>query len=566
MSWIVACFGPTSTGSPVPAPGDPVVELGATAGSILAGGLPATVHSGTWTTADGDEGGWLVVGLGLLASTPSASICSSADWRARIDRPRVDWNGLDGHYVVLRWAGNLVEGWTDKLGLRSLYAHASGLTLRLSTRLDVLAAWTRCTSLNLDALGAHWLAHNQFSTDSLVEGIHRLGAGGHLKWNGKSLTCTHRPFLPSQKPTDRQDVARQLSFFLTPDGLTTSLGLSGGLDSRLLLSLSPSSQAVHSFGPSNHPDVSTAHRLAITESRSHTVLHAGLPPVEQLAETIQAHAAATHAISPASAALQLRYFPRLHEAGFGVVDGGFGEVARRQFMNRLLRLHQGTLKRGGPPPLDAVRTNRANVFASSVHEQLVQAARRQLHEAWEATPTDWRIEDRLDLLGVRARLPNFFGREQARLDELVVAFMPFAQPSVLQAVFGLPLRERNGGRAFRRLIRERRPELSRLPLVKGGLTYPFQLPPLGAFMWTKFAARLGSSYADSTRTDVLDRLQPLIRAAALRAAADPLYDAELLSSLIDGYYAGDHTKGAALDWWLALEAWRVSLRGQALTT
>ena len=139
--------------------------------------------------------------------------------------------------------------------------------------------------------------------------------------------------------------------------------------------------------------------------------------------------------------------------------------------------------------------------------------------------------------------------------------MPFAQPSLLRALFQMPLSLRRNGRLFRRLIRSQRASLARYPLVKGGVAYPFQLPTAPAYLWTKLKTRLGQGYTDTVRLRFLETLKPFaldaVHSQAVRTY--PAYDHARLARLVEEFYQGRSDLASEVDWWLAFEMWRRTL-------
>ncbi|MFQ5569274.1 MAG: hypothetical protein ACE5G0_06340, partial [Rhodothermales bacterium] len=228
---------------------------------------------------------------------------------------------------------------------------------------------------------------------------------------------------------------------------------------------------------------------------------------------------------------------------------------------RLLRQGRSALRTGHPAAiLPHIRVPRADVFTPETTATMERGARQQIAALWQTLPDPQTIgEDSfLDLLGLRTRLPNFFGFEQNRLDGLILNYMPFAQPSLLRAVFQIPVSLRRGGRLFRRLIRSREESLARYPLVKNGISYPFRLSTLPAHAWTSLKKRLGHGYRDQQRLDFLEQ----VRTYALDAVHStsvrtyPAFDHRQLVQLVEGYYNGRRELAAQVDWWLAFDMWR----------
>ena len=537
---------------------------------VATGGLPETCHVGVLPEAP--EGGWAVVGLGLRRHEDHCSFLDTDAWGTLLNQPAPEVAGLDGHFVALRWQAGRVEAFTDSLGARTLYLTSLPEGIAFSTRLDWLATLRGGVAIRFEAFGAHWLTFNQLSTTFLAHDIRRLGPGGHALCTGQHLDVNEHPWTPEIAETDRQGeaFARTLSALVhpwTPARRALTLGLSGGLDSRLLLAIRLQDTPIvqtHVFGPEDHPDVRIARRLAQQEGLRQYHFDEPIPDVDTCLDLLRSQVAQTQAVSAASSVLGLRYYGDLYAQRLVMIDGGLGEVARRQFMNRLLRRGRAALRSGDPAAiLPYLRVPRAEIFNPEVLATMERGAQQQIAALWQALPDPRTIgeENFLDLLGIQTRLPNFFGFEQNRLDGVIQNYMPFAQPSLLRALFQMPLSLRRNGRLFRHLIRSQRVSLARYPLVKGGVTYPFQLPTAPAYVWTKLKTRLGQGYTDTARLRFLETLKPFaldaVQSQAVRTY--PAYDYARLTRLVEEFYQGRSDLASEVDWWLAFERWRRTL-------
>ena len=527
---------------------------------VQAGGLPETCHSGTLPGG----GRWWVAGIGIRCHAPTCHFLSAADWQEVLSQPQPDLAVLDGHFVAIRRIENRTEAFTDSLGTRTLYLAKRPGGIAFSTRVDWLATLCGGLSVDMAAFGSHWLAFNQLSTQSQIKAIRRLGPRGHAVIQHGRLQVTESRFTPviDASDPDGAEFMDMLSAFCNPTGSrAVSLGLSGGLDSRLLLALQGG--PVHIFGPADHADVRMATRLAAKAGLTPLHLYQGVPNVHACLALLRERAATAQIISGASGLLGLRYYGALRERGLRVMDGALGEAARRQFMNRLLKLGKGAIGGGNPQLiLRCIRTARADIFNADALEAMTHGALVEIEEEFVALP-QVAPEDAVDLLGVRARLPNFFGLEQNRLDGVAECYMPFAQPSVVRAVFRTPARLRKNGRLFRRLIRDRRPALARFPLVKDGMPYPFRLPALAAHVFTRARKYTSRPLAHPERERFLETVKPFVLDAAHSEEVRTFsaYDAEKISRLVMDYYNGNTARAAEVDWWLSFEMWRRMLKG-----
>jgi hypothetical protein len=491
---------------------------------------------------------------------------SGERWRLSAEPRRIESNHAQGGFVAVSYRDGTVDVRTDPMGLRTAYGVSTSDGVMLSTRLDWLSRISGHDRIDFEAFGSHWRCHNQLSWRSFVRGIERLPAGGTLSTAGSAVSIREAAWTPdaSARHTDMETVLRGALSPELPAHLGLTLGLSGGLDSRLLACLidEPDTR-LHTFGPATHPDVAVAHRMAGAVRRDIWRIDAPIPPPDEAIALARRHAAITNAVAPASASISLRHYDDLRRAGLALVDGGFGEIGRRQFMNRLMVSRRSIADRTPAELAAAIRFARADVFTPEVESCLVRGVLDDVDRVFaERPPVDgWTDADHVDLLGVRYRLPNFFGFEQARLDHHILSYMPFATPRFVEAVFATPMTMRRGGRSFRKTIRDLNPQAARLPLVKGTTTYPFWLSPLPAAAYTRLKSRIGLFYRDQRRAVFLTSVEPYVRdiVSSASIASDGIYDMGRLRSMVEAHYDGTTDHGPAIDWWLAFELWRQSI-------
>jgi hypothetical protein len=148
------------------------------------------------------------------------------------------------------------------------------------------------------------------------------------------------------------------------------------------------------------------------------------------------------------------------------------------------------------------------------------------------------------------------------MDGECASYMPFAQPSVLNVLFNTPVAVRKNGRLFRQLIRRRFSSLTRYPLVKSGITYPFRFSTIPAWAWTKFKAKIGRTFHDTTSVAFLHRIagevQDLVHSTSVQSY--PVYDCSFIRKLVEKFYRGQSELAPQVHWWLVFEMWRRAVR------
>ncbi|MDZ7290763.1 MAG: hypothetical protein ONB44_14120 [candidate division KSB1 bacterium] len=547
----------------------PILEFHSRTTYLAAGGLPETCLHGSFSDSQHGEG-WTVCGLGMERKEQTHRFLQAADWQRLLALEHPPLQKLDGHFLAIRWKTNEAQCFTDQLGLRTLFiAQVNGGTV-FSTRLAWIASLREHNEVDFAACGPAWLTFNQIGCEAFLKDVHRLGPNGIAVITPTSTRMHSIPWRPDPN-TGTAEFADVLQTLLYPDtntGRTISLGLSGGLDSRTLLALLASRNegtfALHVFGRPEDPDVRTSQSIAHNEKFTQSHFHEPLPEAATCMRMLRDYASQTQFIEPASTFLKLRYFPQLHTRGKVIIDGGFGEIARRQFLNRLLLKGKSALLSGRPDRIYSfLHVQRPAIFTPEILQTMRQGVEEQIASLWQVMPSikDFGCENFLDLLAIRMRLANYYGFEQSRMDGECVNYMPFAQPSLLNSLFKTPIHLRKNGRLFRQLIRRHFPRLCQYPLVKNGVTYPFNFSPVPAWAWTNLKVRLGQKFIDTEAVDFLRliaaEVQDLVHSASVKSF--PAYDYPFIRNIVEKFYHGQTEFASQVHWWLSFELWRTSV-------
>ncbi|MFI5202155.1 MAG: asparagine synthase-related protein [Candidatus Kapaibacterium sp.] len=564
MSWILGAHGlhsPDHASSLRKIASLPLFEYHDAGMSILAGGIPETCAFGKT-----DGGAWTVCGLGIERAPDGFRLLDTRDWHERLEQEG-NLQKLEGQFAGIHYRNGELTLFTDRIGSRDLYfTSLPGVTL-FSTRLDWLARLSRKDELDLHEFGGRWLFFYQLSTGSIIKNIIRLGPGAEIKISPKGTSISRVGWNPGPASLDFASTLEQITTFPFQSNHRVTLGLSGGLDSRLLFSLLLQANGawdVHTFGPPEHPDAIIAKQIAKAFGIPHRHLY--IEPLDDpdLGTKVEDFCAQSLALRPASSILQLQHYPMLREDRTIVIDGSFGEVARRQMLNRIAIMgRRALLERDMEKIFSRLARFRADFFTEETNMKLRSGAMAQVEALWSEMPDprSFGIGNWLDLLVVRAGLPNVNAAEQARIDHYVPGFTPFVQPSFLNAAFRLPIRDRRGGKAFRALIHRTNPRLESFPRVVIDCTVPYSFSTLFAFAWREMKLRLGKTYRDRTNERFLLQMRPMIEDLSHSESVRtyPLYDQRKVRAIVDGYFAGNLTLGPQLNWWLGFELWRSAL-------
>ncbi|MFZ4619239.1 MAG: hypothetical protein ACOYNS_01665 [Bacteroidota bacterium] len=515
---------------------------------------------------------WVGLGLVVRRGDHQAVLNDRRDWE-RLVRDRSIAEHHNGHFVLLSHENGRTELRTDPIGLRTLYWCHHGEEIVISTKLHWICEYIGGGEIDHRRIGARWTLFNQLNFESPVKGIRRLGPGGTLVIENGSVTERMVPFTPAEYSNSGtvEEASSLLASFTSPvsnaHGII-SLGLSGGLDSRTLLALMVSQQntafQTHSFGTLLDPDVFVPRDLTEKEHIPHRVLQASGTASPVTLRMLQSYCAETNLAELVSTAVKLDHLNLMDIKNTLMVDGAFGEIARRQYLNRVEFMGESPFRDGNVERIAvALTVRRGDFFTEEVRRQMKDGAQEEIAWMLASMPKIQEIgfENYLDLWSIRARLPNYSSDEQARLDGIITNYMPFVQYDFAQKVFTLPLHLRRNAKLFRTIIRTYAPGLTRYPLVKSGTTYPFSFNKKSSLIYAKIKSALGYRYTENHLDPFLSGLKNDIMDLILsqQVKEHPSYDHQRIRTSVESYYRGDISQRNNVLWWLTYELWRRSI-------
>lgn len=318
------------------------------------------------------------------------------------------------------------------------------------------------------------------------------------------------------------------------------LGLSGGLDSRLVLALLHRRETdfeSYTIAESDHPDALVARQIAAKLGIRWRLFDA---------KAIRAMAAEGGAVGPAAARQYYRSFARhalnstplyaaarrlpqalFSQEGHTLIDGGMGEIFRSRY---LLQTRLAARFRSIDAPFLLRRIASPDVFLPR-HAAFRAHVEEALEAVWAASPGR-DIHERIDLYAIRTRLAHFGGPEQRRLDALMPNVSPFGDADFLRAVLRIDPGVRRSSAFVRYCLKRWGPAIADLPLVSHGRIVTAGVPPtVTAVLQRIRPTRLPDMVGDMKQM-VLDafgdELEPLYR----RLGGLGHYDAPWLEAMI----------------------------------
>jgi hypothetical protein len=525
-----------------------------------------------WESNQDSSEGWAIAGLGILRTDSRASFLSHAEWANLLSNQSFDPASIDGHFIALRWKENQIECFNDQIGLRTIFWGNLDNGLCLSTRIDWLTRTIGHAEIDFPALGSRLLICNQVSYESGICGIEKLGPGGRaIIKKGSVAEFKYKPWLPSFEPVTihkASEILKSLVLCSLNFRYIPSLGLSGGLDSRLLLALlmscSKDGFRIHTFGDENEFDVQIAKEITKNFNLQHKHIQESIPDIQTCISSYTSFIAQTALVEPGTSFLRIRSFSQFRENGKFLIDGGFGELSRCQYLNRIIKLGKSALINKDIPRLFRfLRYPRTDIFSQEVISLLTKGAMVSLEKTLNEMPPIEKIgvQNFADLFSVRTRIPNYGGPEQARLDGIILNLMPLAQPSFLRAVFGIPVKFRSKSRLHYNIISTLAPALKKYPVIKYGFPNRFGRSNNLAWLISKLKSRVITRFYDPAPNLLLQQMREYIMDTihSEEVSNNTAYNYPKLLDSSTRFYNGELQYGNALNWWLTFELWKRSL-------
>ena len=537
---------------------------------LFAGGIPNTCK---FKLDDSHQkNNWLQVGIGISQKSPRRFL-SNDDWNQIVTNGDEEKIELAGHYVLLSWNLNRIIFVTDKLGLRDFYyCNDARGNIFFSTRIDWLARLIPA-EINFKEFGSRWLLFNQISSQSVLKSIHRIVSGSILSIERKTKQILQKDF--NWLPRISTDIFSVQEFSTELEDLITfsikdnklSLSLSGGLDSRVILSYLlkyKGSWDTHSFGSAEHPDFIVAKKMANDLGIIHRHIEAPPTSIDEFIITLKDYIGQTIINTSASSLLQLGNYKLLQDSPEIIIDGCLGELWRRQFFNRLSFFGQKyILRRDYKNIAKLISLHRADIFNEDINRMMYKGCEEQISKIYELLPAPETIgvNNWIDLFAIKTRFPNYFLHEQSRTDSIVLSYMPFTQLTILNKLLSLDYSLKTNARMLKRIISSNAPVLKKYPLVKGNIQHPYLMNSFQTRIWSgilKFTKRNKQkiSATDSIIKDLSIFLNDSAHSKSIKE--NDIYDYEKLKSLLTSLNGGNINQQdiGELDWWLSFELFR----------
>lgn len=344
---------------------------------------------------------FIVRGFGLLFKNDNYFWMDQTDWINYFKNNQKE--KIAGHYLKIQWDEKEISFSNDYFGLNTIYVYKNKNVSYFSSRLDYLCKIIESPVLNLSAFAGRWILFNQLTYEAIIKDVIKLPPNSILKISKNEIQIktknTDEGINYNQKFFDRLN---KLCNIIMPDDHYISLGLSGGLDSRIILAQyldSKKNIKLHSFGNIKQNDVLIASQIASDNSLEHNIFDSIIDE-DSIFKELTDFLGLNELVEPISTYILTS---GIHNSYFDkkiLVDGAGGELFRRQFLNRLIITGKKALKTKNPSCiLKYISLIRADIFNDEINSMLKESALDQISLLIEKLPdpNNLNIEDYVDL-------------------------------------------------------------------------------------------------------------------------------------------------------------------------
>lgn len=125
---------------------------------------------------------WIVAGTAFNALQQPMKILDKKEWSVLLSAKNKNdiIKSLDGHFVIIQWDNEVINFYTDTLGLRDIYFYNSRDQIFFTTKPILLSKFIDL-EIDYSVFGSKWYLFNQISKASIFKNITRLSSGDRVK-------------------------------------------------------------------------------------------------------------------------------------------------------------------------------------------------------------------------------------------------------------------------------------------------------------------------------------------------------------------------------------------------
>jgi hypothetical protein len=473
---------------------------------------------------------------------------------------------LFGHYVLLSYNKNKLEIKNDVLGLRELYYFENNEHFFFSTRIDLLRLYNNELSIDTIHFSSLWLSNFQISNNSIISNIEKLGPGGKIHFDEETVKVIHSQYSIETNIKDRNNFSKIVSPYCkikSDSNETISLALSGGIDSRFIVSILTKIEQdfiCHTFLNEENNDIEIAEKICKSLNVKHELiprLHNNLGINEQ---KILDYYKSIPPVIPITQLMDFGFYGLKYLKSKLILDGGFGGFYRRQYLNKIYISGFKNFDLNNLSSIkNALYAPKPIIFNSVFNDKLVNNYAleiKNLISKYNSPANKSELVRVLDLISVRCMLANIYSAGQTILDQEILSIMPLAQKDVIDYGINMSLEEKLNNKSIKSNISNNNPLLTKINLVNNNtqLSYSTNYKLFMVKLLIKRKLYRSRNYDRykilfASKEYVIDTLN------SNYIEQNPYLDHKNNLKIAHKFYEGDTSLSSYLDWLLTFILW-----------
>ncbi len=525
-----------------------------------------------------DNSGYIILGSPLWAIENGYHFLTKNDW------DHFSWEDddicrLEGHYALLRWHGNHFECWTDPIGLRDFLIVNTVWGYVITTRLDWASRMIDASSFNLEALSTHIIVGATLGEDMIINGIRRVYRGMKAEITAISciiqqMPCSEiKPSIHTRDELNSDMMKRVLLPF--KENRRLSMALSGGLDSRTVLSYLLLPEAKHyrslwdayTIGSAGESDLKIAKRISNEFHIKHKIIEPDLAPVSELWNYMKENVLSMRMDMFPSITNRYQFMFDMAKYYDGIIDGGSGWLLKYQVSRKTGFKHRNDIITGNWDNIvpDLMR-NDAFFFSNEAREQMTSKIHTRTIELMSRieSPNTLGFYNWLNQFFIDSHLPFKYSSHQIWVDNILQDYMPTMSHIFMKNILQIPTEQKIDNRLCYYFIRKNKEKLIHIPRVAYGLQLPCRTNTLYFATYAKIHHKLfpvqpqhsNMRLWNHLREPVLDQLNSNTVRQYER------YDWMNLRNHVESFYQGKTENANWIDHWLRFDFWRELVEGK----
>jgi len=524
------------------------------------------------------DSGWMVCGTGISYEDSAFHLMDFHDWEVFLSKKNNNIRNLNGHFIIVEWENCNSRIRNDQLGMRDMFFTQTDEYVAFSTRLDWLIPLVEKPEIDFTVYGSTWLYVNSFNYKSFVRNVLQLGQGGEATFKGNRFSKVNKQWLPEFTKAVPQKGCLELLSELSTLGLKQNkrllFGLSGGLDSRVILSIllkeDMNKWETYTFGDYSFPDIVIAQKIAEKIGFEHSTISELLPPKSEEVERFTEFVLETNTFMNGYYFYEQDHYKHL-DNNLLLIDGGQGAFCRRNHSKYLwLKGKKYIIMRDAEGVLRYITLNKPMIFNKDTARLMKQGSILEINEVFDNMPniSDIGSGNWVDLFTIRYHCSNTGALTQSRLDNIICNYMPIFQPSFLKRILSLPVSLRAYNRIYRHILQKGNSTLRQISIVKDMSIIPFTMNNYVTFVLGKLFERFQKSQTiDYSQLFLVNNKEYVMDTLQSRGVKEyPYYDYNKIQNLVEGYYQGQKSYSKSVLWWLTFDVWRKKLQDHQMNT